>query len=298
MRGSCPSHVHHSSGLVTCADCIRRTRKDLTAIVELYAVLAYDARADGVDSEAMYLIGRAAAPEQYAERRARLGALYERQGWCEWPRAETFRPDDPHHPYAVLARWDLALREQGWLGRSDLLITVSSAASALQCALESGFPHGDEFETFAREIRECRAHLEAVDHDDRQADLGRPCPTCVLEHGVGPRLRKRYSRHAWAKPGQRCTDPDCSTCDGDHDAWHCPDFPAHAWTEADYRAKVDADYVQHAAALTATQLRERFAVQPGTVRVWATRGKVRRHGLDHLGRQLYDVADVARHAGT
>lgn len=299
MRGRCPNHVRHDAGIVTCANCIQRTRRDLDDIVLRYALLGFDAQVDGIESEAMNLIGHAAAPEQYAERRARLRALYERQGWCDWPRSEAFRADDPHHPYAVLSRWELALEDAGWLTRSDMRITVTSAAIRLRGLLDRTFPHGDEFEAFAREIAACLAHLEAVDHDERQADLGRPCPTCVAENDPAhpaPRLRKRYARHAWARPGQRCADPTCAACAGKLDAWHCPDNPAHAWTDADYRLRVDADYVQHAAALTASQLQQRFGVKPGTIRAWALRGKVRKHGLDQLGRQLYDVADVAAHS--
>ena len=296
LRGRCGGHVDHAAGINTCPSCIGRTRKHLSAIVERYALMAYDAQVDGVDSEAMNLLGRAAAPEQYGARRAMLTALYERQGWCDWPRPESYRPDDPHHPYSVLGRWDMALRDQGWLGQTDLLVTVSSAADALNGALNGGFPHGDEFEDFAREIAACLMHLEAVDHDDHVPEQGRPCPTCAAsnEDGKGPKLRKRYAHHPGMQPGQRCTLAGCSTCDGRDDAWHCPDNAAHAWTEDEYRNRVDVDYLEHAPALTADQMGERFGVRPGTVRVWANRGKVSKCGHDALGRQLYDVEQVKR----
>lgn len=297
MRGRCANHVRHGAQVFTCPSCIRRTRKDLEAIVQLYALLGFDARIDGIESEAMNLIGAAAAPEQYAERRARLAALYERQGWCEWPRSEAFRADDPHHPYAVLGRWRLALEDSSWLRYDDRLVTVAGAAGSLATALDGGFPHSDEWEEFAREIAACRTHLEQVDHNARTPDLGRPCPSCVTEHGKGPRLQKRYATHPGYEPGQRCDRPGCRTCAGDLDAWHCPDDPAHAWTEGDYRAKVDADYVEHASALTASQLHERFGVSRGSVTAWAAKGEVRKRGKDHRGLQLYDVADVARKAG-
>lgn len=295
MRGSCPSHVRHSAGLVTCTACVGRTRRDLTSIVIRYALIAYDARSDGIESEAMNLIGPTVHPDEAAAA-ARADAL---RGWCEWP-PERMRTGDPYHPLVVLGKWELAMEDAGWLTRSDLRVTVSGAAARLAGLLDRTFPHGDEFEDFAREVAACLAHLEAVDHDERQADLGRPCPTCVTEFGPdhpAPRLRRRYARHAWARPGERCEDSDCAACAGLLDAWHCPDFPAHAWTDADYRLRVDADYVEHAAALTASQLQQRFGVKPGTIRAWALRGKVRKHGLDQLGRQLYDVADVATHTG-
>lgn len=299
MRGRCPNHVDADAGLRTCPSCVRRTRRDIETIVLRYALIAFDAEVDGIDSEAMNLLGPAAAPEQYAERRARLQARYERQGWCDWPRPEAFRDDDPHHPYAVLGRWRLALEDAGWLRYDDRFVTVVSAASSLLSALDGGFPHSDEWEDFARELAACRAHLEQVDHASRTPDLGRPCPTCAAEHGTGPRLQKRYAGHPGADPGQPCARPGCQICAGTYDAWHCPDYPdLHAWTDGDYRAKVDADYIEHATSLTASQLHDRFGVRPGTVRAWALRGKVRKHGLDQLGRQLYDAADVQRHAGS
>lgn len=304
MRGRCPNHVQHGVGINTCAGCIRKARKDVAAIVELYALMAFDAQVDGVDSEAMNLLGRAAAPEQYSARRAREAALYERQGWCEWPRSEAFRPDDPHHPYSVLGRWDMAMRDQGWLPQSDLLVTVVNAAEGINHALDGGFPHGDEFEDFANQIRDCKAHLEAVDHDSHTPDLGRPCPTCADQRTEGdpkaPRLRKRYAVHPGLPPGMRCGAKDgssgtvrpCRVCDGKDDAWHCPAFPEHAWTDDEYRRAVDADYIEHATALTAEQMRERFDVSRGSLSGWASRGEVRKAGKDQHGRQMYDVASV------
>jgi len=294
LRGRCPHHVRHAAGINTCPSCIRKTRKDIAAILLRYALMAYDAQADGVDSEAMNLLGNAAAPDQYAARRDMLTALYERQGWCEWPRPEAYRADDPHHPYAVLGRWDMALREQGWLGQTDLLVTVAESARALTTALDGGFPHGDEFEDFAREIAACRMHLEAVDHDDRVPEQGRPCPTCAAENedGKAPRLQKRYAHHPGMLPGTRCEKAGCRTCDGRDDAWHCPDNPGHAWTDGEYRNRVDADYLEHADALTADQMHQRFGVSRGSVSGWATKGEVSKRGKDQRGRQLYSVADV------
>lgn len=304
MRGRCPNHVQPDAGIRTCGACIGRTRRHLTEILVRHALMSFDAQVDGIDSEAMNMLGAAAAPEQYAARRAQLAALYERRGWCDWPRLESYRADDPHHPYAVLGRWDQALRDHGYLGETDLLFTVDRGVVDLSRALNGPFPHGDEFEDFAAEVATCLAHLEAVDHDARTPDLGRPCPTCVLKHGSAPRLRKRYARHPGYDPGQRCEKPKCPICAGKNDTWHCPDVAEHWWSDADYRAKVDADYLEHADELTAPDLAVRLGVPLSTVRKWASRRwddttrawieprlVSRRKGPD--GRKVYPVAQAA-----
>lgn len=285
MRGRCANHVQTEADLRTCPACIGRTRGDITAIELLYATdMPVEAEVAGVESEAFNLVGHAAAPEQYAEQRRRLGETYVGRGWCDWPRTERFAEDDPHHPYLVLGRWDIALREQ-YGPQTDLFVTVASAADYLRGLLAGPFPHDDEFEDFARDVTACRTHLEAVIHDSRTPELGRHCPRCVEVHGKGPRLRKLYA-----------TGDTPAALAGDLDTWHCPDEPEHWWSERDYRDRVASDYLEHATALTADQLGERLGVKPGTVRVWATREKVRKRGRDHLGRQLYDVEDATRHA--
>lgn len=311
MRGSCPSHVNVAVGERTCPVCIGGVRRDLSKVGDLYALVetAVDARSldigalleeateGGIDAEAFNLIGPAAAPEQYAEQRRRLGVAYEQRGWCDWPRHERFRDDDPHHPYSVLGRWDLAMREQ-YGPQTDLFITVTSAIGYLTGLLAGPFPHDDEFEEFARDVARCRSHLEAVVHDSRAPEVGRPCPRCAEATGKGPRLQKRYAAHPKLKPGERCTADSCRTCVGFFDTWHCPDNSEHWWSEEDYRLRVASDYLEHAKALTADQLGQRLGVKPGTIRVWANRDQVRKRGKDHLGRQLYDVEDATRRSGS
>jgi hypothetical protein len=35
-------------------------------------------------------------------------------------------------------------------------------------------------------------------------------------------------------------------------------------------------------------------IRPGTIRVWLTRGRLARHGHDHAGRTLVDLAEVEK----
>lgn len=327
LRG-CPNHVNHTAGLWTCPRCIGKAKRILADIVDLYALADVDvelrhaelgqlleqAAETGVESEAFNLIGPAAAPEQYSEKRARLRALYERRGWCDWPRHEGFHDDDPHHPYAVLARWDLAMRER-YGPQSDLFVTVSSAADYLTGLLNRGFPHTREFEQFDQEIRTCHAHLEQVIRDDRAPEKGAPCPACAAARGKGaPRLQKRYAVHPGLPAGARCGAKDgsrgrvdpCPTCDGKLDTWHCPDAAEHWWSDEDYRLRVDGAYIEHATTLPALELADRLGISVRTVRRWAGRTlldivdgepvygdpKLKPCGRSKDGRKLYRVADA------
>jgi hypothetical protein len=320
LRGRCSNHVKYAEiGERTCPRCIGATRRDLAAIVDLYALIDLDVEArhfdvsalleevtqSGVESEAFNLIGPAAAPEQYSEKRARLGGLYERRGWCDWPRHEGFRDDDRHHPYAVLGRWDMACREQ-YGPQTDLFVTVSSAADYLARLLAGPFPHGDEFEDFTREIADCRGHLEQVTHDAKVPEEGRHCPRCTEDHGRGPRLVKRYAAHPGLKRGQQCDEERCRICAGDLDTWHCPANGDHWWTEHDYRSRVAVDYVQHATELPILEMSERTGITASTLRRWAGRTllsiedgesvygppRLKARGRNSDGRRLYRVADA------
>lgn len=327
MRGRCASHVNHAAGIVTCPGCIGKARKDLTAIVVLYALAAQDVELRGletnplldeaeagVDSEAFNLVGPAATHEQWSERRNRLIALNERRGWCEWPRHESLADNDPHHPYAVLGRWDLAMREN-YGPQTDLFVTVSSSAAYLLNMLgDHPFSHSDEFEDFAREIATCRKHLEQITHDARVPEEGRHCPTCVDLYSKGPRLRKHYAQHPELKAGEHCKKPPrtaqqltgCTICIGDGDTWHCPDNGEHWWSEYDYRTKVATDYVLYATELTMSDLPQRTGIAAGTLRRWAGRTplgivdgvrmygepKLKARGRNAEGRKVYRVKDA------
>lgn len=303
MRGSCAGHVDVEAGMRTCPRCVGSARRTLGQIGDLYAVagtmvtartwdvgvLLEEAAETGVESEALYLVGPAAAPEQWSEKRRRLVATFDARGWCDYPRPEGLAEDDPHHPYSVLARWDQALREQ-YGPHTDLFVTVSSAIDYLTTLLAGPFPHGDEFEDFTREIGAVHNHLETVIHNSRTPELGRHCPRCVEVAGKGPRLRKRYAN-----------GDDERTKRGDHDTWHCPDVAEHWWTEHDYRDKVAVDYLEHATELPAAELAQRIGVSLSTLRKWTARTwdndagtwaeprlVSRRKGAD--GRKVYSVA--------
>lgn len=271
LNGRCAEHVEHDAGIYTCPRCIGKVKREVRQIVERYAELPEEIEVKGVDSEALNLHGPAASAEQLAARR-RWEAD---RGWCDFPR--TLAADDPHHPYAVLGRWDMAIRES-YGPATDLFVTVSRAADYLTGPVVARFAHTQEFEDFARDVSRCLTHLETVLSDSREPEKGAPCPTC-REEGVAygaPRLRKRYG----------------ADVRGRDDTWHCPRDPAHWWSHVDYRSRVDGDYLEHAQALTAAQMHAAHGIKPGTLRQWALRGIVKRVGRNEQGQQLYDVAQA------
>lgn len=304
VRG-CAHHVNHQARLYTCPGCIGRARRRVNDILDRYAQLPAQAVVGGVDSEALNLHGPAADPEQYAVRQEWNAELDEaeawRRGWCKFPRD---LDDDKHHPLTVLGRWDVYVRDR-YGPPTDLFVNLSRAADYLTGPILDTFAHTKEFEDFDTDTRRCLTHLETVLSDSRQPEKGAPCPTCRLTRPgkKAPRLEKHLAEHAGLKRGEVCklgpkVDHQgrslCRTCRGDDDTWHCPSNPEHHWTEGDYRARVDGDYVEQATALTADQAAERFGIKASVIRVWGSRGHVKKRGKNRDGITLYDVAQIQK----
>jgi hypothetical protein len=266
-RASCGREVAPTE--LTCPVCLGRTRRDLTAIVTLAALMPSEAEHRGVNSEAAYLAGPAADPVTWVTRKVYMART------LDVPLA-SLEDDDPWHPYGVLGRWQMMLEEDYGL-RDTRKVTISGAASLLDRLLDRiANDPGQDFALFAGEIATCRAHLEAVLHDSRTPEKGAPCPECSTDFGSGPPLVKHY------------VDEDPT---GASDHWTCPECDSR-WSEADYRLRVGANYLASAAVLTADQMRDQYRIPPGTLRRWVAEGKVKRRGRDDHGRQMYDVADA------
>lgn len=289
-RRTCSEHLDDAHPL-TCPRCIGRTRADLWRIQNLahrMQVEAIRGRAAGVNSEAANLAGPAADYGQVVARKIGI----RRAVWADATDPErvaaAIPDDDPHHPRAVLGRWDMMIREDGYGQPTRERITTGRAAAYLRSHLDAlaQDPHQD-WPLFASEIRTCRTHLEAVLHDSRTPERGAPCPTCaelVRRDDNAPRLVKRWAH--W------CTEDDCKRehdTTGAHDRWVCPANDRHRWTEAEYRQRVGGEYLANAEALTAAEIRDAWGIRPATLRSWAERGHVAKRGRNGFGQQTYDV---------
>jgi hypothetical protein len=286
----CSNHVEHGAGIFTCPSCIGKTRRTIRAILTRYAELPAEYEYSDIDDEPLNLHGPAADTGQWAERRKRLERAYAERGWCDYPKHAGMADDDPHHPLAVLGRWDIAIRES-YGHASDLFVTISRAVDYLTGPVLDTFAHTREFEEFAKETRTCLNHLEDVLALVQRSEQGAPCPTCSDElkdsEDRAPRLEKRVAEHhPKMKDGEVCQvgAPDCRVCRGDNDTWHCSRNPAHHWDDASYRGRVDGDYVQHATALPTRELAKRIGKPVSTVRRWAGRTYL---GTDEHGEATY-----------
>lgn len=218
---SCSNHV--AAGELTCARCVGRVRVNLKRIPIVSRLMMLIALEDGVDSEAANLAGPAADPEAWSWRKV---AARQGKAW----HLSLIEDDDEEHPYLVLGRWDLMLRED-YQHPSNDVVTIANAADYIGGQLHRiAQDETQDFPLMAREIRKCRNHLERVLRSALTKQRGAPCPECTSEDtGVGPRLVLHY--------GHWCTDEDCERehyLDDRGDLWICPRTDKHQWTVTQY----------------------------------------------------------------
>lgn len=235
-RRSCAVHIGPDE--LTCPRCIGRVRANLRRIVDLSALTMVAAlEATTVDTAAANLAGPAAHPRAWSERRiasrsflatyAELGRITEAQHLAA---RLNMADDDDQHPYSVLGRWDMMTRED-YDHPSDVPVSIANASAYLERQLPriAQDPEQD-FRLFAREIRDCAQHLEAVLATKVRPERGAPCPECTSEEtGVGPRLVRRF--------GHWCDAEDCTRIHYDDDAgdtWRCPKDHDHEWSHEAY----------------------------------------------------------------
>lgn len=267
---SCGQHLDDSHPQ-TCPRCIGRARDDINAITRGASELPDEVVEAGVESEAANLAGPAADPFAWTRRRIR-------QLQAGTP-ADHLDPEDPHHPLAVLGRWELMLREHHGHDIPDRFTTRGAAAYLLQHLDRVAQDPEQDWAQFTGELRACRSHLEDVLHTARRPETGAPCPACTN----APPLTKVYAH--W------CTDPECTKehdISGAKDTWRCPACRA-TWTEAEYRLWVADDYLDNAEALTAAEIHQIHGIKPSTLRTWSERGLVAKRGKNARGQQTYDV---------
>jgi hypothetical protein len=214
----------------------------------------------GVNSEAKMLLGPASDPEAWRNRAmsAMIGRL---------PDAYLEDCRDELHPTWVLGTW-----EQVWRDHLDHQTEAPATLASVWAYLDTQIGYMAEqieppFDEFARELSACRGHLENVLRDGIREEKGAPCVQCE-------------------KPMTRLTSKQ-----GQQDTWRCHTCRREV-TEDQYRYAVGVAYKAHAEHLTATDLGDRIGVKPSVIRVWGSRGHIRKRGRNQDGHTLYDVAST------
>jgi hypothetical protein len=228
-RKTCP--VHLGWGELTCARCLGRTRADIRAILDLASLMLPEAMVAGVNSRAASLAGPAGDPLVLSWRR--VNAVRGGDG----PVGDGTEETDPTE---VLGIWQAMLSEDYGHDLPDR-ITLASAAAYLERNLNRvAQDEAQDFPLMARELRKCRATLEAVIHNSMNPDRGVTCPACLDERlatgKVGDKEAKRLPKLVRRYP-HWCDDPECCREHFDTDAkdvWVCPKNPEHWWEHHAY----------------------------------------------------------------
>lgn len=232
-RRTCSQHI--GADELTCARCLGRTRQDIRQIVDRAALMLPEALVAGVDSEAAMMAGPGADPRAWSGHR--LAAIGHLDHWLrksriterQYTHARTLIDDDEFQPYNVLTRWHMMLAEDYGHPLPDKMTLADSAAYLDRILHRVAHDGGQDFPLLAREIRKCRAHLEAVLSDSLAPERGAPCPTCK-DAGKFVRLVREY--------GHYCDDETCEQqfhyLDDTGDVWRCPANREHWWNPRGY----------------------------------------------------------------
>jgi len=256
----------------TCAECLAETRGALRDIARMCDALPAEVAHRGIEGEAMMLLGPAADPEARGHLEASILAGRVPEDYLD-------AADGEMHPLFVTGTWDAVWRDALEHDEPTERLTVASAVDYLdrQMSYMAGFEHVP-FEDFSRELRACRTHLERVLHDGEQVDTGAPCLTC------GVRQVREWGKLAAA------------------DGWRCPKCRTFS-TEDQYRLAVANQHLAAAEWLTAIDcaawlasddeaVMDAVVVTAGTIRSWATKGRIKKRR--DSGRTVYLRADVLK----
>lgn len=285
---------HHEGA---CPACAGEVRDDLAEILKLCRGLHSEAVHQGVDSEAMALLLPSANPEAWGHittslKVGRLPAGYLQCDRCDnsWPCSNPKHATGELHPLFVLTTWEDVWRD-ALEHETDALASIEGAAAylAMQLTYMAGYEHAP-FEDFARDLRRCRNHLEAVLHDGEQRDTGAPCLDCDI-----PQVQVFRGRELpWSTREKQLLASE--------DGWACP--RCRKWSnDKQYRFSMKAEYIDHAEWLTDVDMVARVSpmmltgkeLKAGTVRAWASEGSIRKRR--HSERTEYCVAEVLAKLG-
>lgn len=251
----------HADG--TCAECMAATRETLFEIARMCDALPEEVESRGIAGEAMMLLGPVVDPEAWGHVSASVASGRLPADWIEG--------GGELHPATVLLTWQMVWRdalEHDEAPDAELATAVDYLDRTM--SYMGGYEHVP-FEDFARDVRRCSGHLEAVLHDGEQVERGAPCLAC----------------------GRQMTK---STGDGGNVTYDC--LTCHRRVpEAQYRYAVGVAYRAHADRLPITDLADRLGIPASTIRRWASSARgnpplLRSCGVNASGVKVYRVSAV------
>lgn len=175
--------------------------------------------------------------------------------------------------------------------------TIASEANFIRWALPWAWDNEPNFDNFAADMRKVVGKLEAILTAGKRNLRGVPCFDCgadLTRQSYDPRDYRDCAGFDGV-----CHIPH-SICPHDRgglrDEWVCPGCD-RTYSLTDYARAVSHAHYAFAEWLNLEDAAQRTGVKAGTIKVWATRGKVRRERNKHSGRVAYNVPDIqARHA--
>lgn len=258
VKKPCGRHLGASEPFV-CQRCIGRVRGDLHKIEQLAGLMLPEAIDHGrLRSTAAELAGPAADPRRIRDRRIALRTriFAELSGEQQDKALEAIPDEDQWHPYSVLGRWDMMLRED-YDQPTVLRVTIGRSVAYLVGVLDRvALDPDQDWRLFAGDLARTRQRLETARGNGGGLEAGAPCWLCDQPQ---PNLFKHY--------GHWCDDPACDRIhppcppgcsddtpghEHDHgDMWCCPTIDWHRWTDTLYRRGVAADAKAYRAGVRA-----------------------------------------------
>jgi hypothetical protein len=261
-------------------------RDDLTQIVDLYTHLLDQALNGGHNghpeasrpypTDPMTILGPVANLEAWAHQTTtRIRATITGREWVT-----DDHDHDGDHPLLVLGFWDDMWRTLNHHLPHPRPTIATTAAYLDQNMTAMAREPRALFHEFSADMARTRSQLEAILYAGERDEHGAPCLHCKAT------LTRRCDP---PRPGNKLDQG------GLRDMWDCPRCN-RTYGPAEYWNAVAAAYRANAPALTADDMASQYGIPTGSVRGWASLGKVRKRGRDLAGRILYDVADTRRAA--
>lgn len=280
---------------------ITKVAQNLSEILRLYDDLADQAINDSASplmpgGRAMVELGPVANFERWehmTDAGERLGRVF------TLPDLED--DDDAWSAFQRIEYWSERWRRELGAEYDGQQPTIATEANFVRHCLDWAWDNLEpaEWDAFAESIRTAKTRLEEILTDGRRAIRGVKCFDCNVDL-IRPAHDPREPGYCEGTDDAVCLLPH-KRCPHDRggytDEYKCPSCDRR-YSREDYALAIQHAHFVYADYLTLDDAAARTGVKPGTIKVWATRGLVKRHKAPGAERVTYCVADIeARSVG-